>query len=153
MELLNISVALLIILASLIYWYIRRAFSYWKRLGVPHEEPVFPHGNVKGLGKTLTFVDFTRDYYAKFKGTTKVCGMYLFTRPIMVLLDLDLIKNILVKDFTSFSDRSFYYNDKDDPLSGHLVALDGKKWKNVRVKLTPTVFRHNIHLSIFHSFI
>lgn len=132
------SVGLLIVVASLIYWYIKRAFSYWKSMGVPHVEPDIPYGNVKGLGTTESFVNFTQNYYSKFKGTAQVCGMYLFTRPIMLLLDLDLIKTILVKEFTSFSDRSFYYNDKDDPLSGHLVALDGKKWKNVRVKLTPT---------------
>lgn len=107
-------------------------------MGVAHVKPNIPYGNVKGLGTTESFVSFTQNYYSKFKGRELVCGMYLFTRPIMILLDLDLIKIILVKDFASFSDRSFYYNDKDDPLSGHLVALDGKKWKNVRAKLTPT---------------
>lgn len=138
MELLNLTIALLAILVSLIYLYVKRSFSYWKRIGVPHEKPSFPHGNYKISAKTENYVTFTTNYYTKFKDTSKVCGMYLFTRPMMLLLDLELIKNIWVKDFSSFSDRSFYYNDKDDPLSAHLVALDGKKWRNVRTKLTPT---------------
>lgn len=138
MAVLNYLLAILIILISVIYLYMKRSFSYWKRKGIPHDKPIIPHGNVKYLGKTLTFVNFTQNYYTKFKGTSKLCGLYLFTRPIAILLDLDLIKNVLIKEFSTFSDRSFYYNDKDDPLSGHLVALDGNKWKNVRSKLTPT---------------
>lgn len=67
-----------------------------------------------------------------------MCGLYFFTRPMAILFDLDLIKAVLVKEFPIFNDRNFYYNDKDDPLSAHLVALDGPKWKSLRVKLTPT---------------
>lgn len=121
----------------LIYWYIKRSFSYWKSKGVPYNEPVIPHGNIKGVGTTMRFVHFIQNYYTQYKGTSKLCGIYFFNQPIALLLNLDLIKRVLVKDFASF-DRSFYYNEKDDPLSGHLVALDGVKWKNIRVKLTPT---------------
>ncbi|XP_055294932.1 cytochrome P450 6A1-like [Sitodiplosis mosellana] len=138
MTVLNSLLAVLIVLISLIYWYIKRSFSYWSSRGVPHNKPTIPHGSMKGLGKTVSFVHFTQNYYMKFRGTSKLCGLYFFTRPIALLLDLDLIKTILVKEFAKFSDRSFYYNDKDDPLSGHLVALDGVKWKNVRQKLTST---------------
>lgn len=138
MEVFKCSIALLIILASLIYWYLKRSFSYWKLKGVPHKKPVIPYGNVKDFSKSQSFANFMQTYYMRFKGTSKICGIYLFTRPIAMALDLDLIKNILVKEFSSFSDRGFYYNEEDDPLSGHLVALDGIKWKNTRVKLTPT---------------
>lgn len=138
MEVFNVCLTLLVIFVYLIYWYIHKSFSYWKRLGVPHNKPIIPYGNVKGLGKEFTFNDFMGRYYDQFKGSTKLCGAYFFTRKITMLLDLDLIKTILVKDFSAFSDRNIYYNEKDDPLSAHLVALDGKKWKDTRLKLTPT---------------
>lgn len=138
MEVFNILLTVLIVLILLIYWYIKSAFSYWERMGVPHDPPEIPYGNAKGLGKTSNFYYITQNLYKKYKGTSKICGLYLFTVPEVVLMDLDLIKTILVKDFAYFTDRNFYYNEKDEPLSAHLVAIDGKKWRHIRTKLTPT---------------
>lgn len=137
MESFSTSVVLLILLATLIYWYFERSFSYWKSRGVAYIEPNIPYGNIKGVGQTVHLAQLCQNIYRKFKGH-ELCGIYFFTQPIVLLLDLELVKNILVKEFSSFTDRNLYYNDKDDPLSAHLVALDGKEWKDTRMKMTPT---------------
>lgn len=123
MDVINILFSSLIVLILSAILYVKRSFSYWKSLNVPYDEPIFPYGNSKGLGKTMTILQFMNKYYTQFKGTTKMCGLYFLLRPVGMILDLDLIKNVLVKEFPSFNDRNFYYNEKDDPLSAHL----GKK--------------------------
>jgi cytochrome P450 family 6 len=76
--------------------------------------------------------------YNQFKGKGPVGGMTIFTSPIMMLLDLDVIKNVMVKDFNVFPNRKVYFNEKDDPLTAHLVNLEDEEWRTLRTKLTPT---------------
>ena len=76
--------------------------------------------------------------YNKYKEKAPMFGIYFFTSPAIVVTDLELIKHIMVKDFNYFHDRGVYFNVKDDPLSGHLFSIEGKEWKDMRAKLTPT---------------
>lgn len=68
----------------------------------------------------------------------KFGGMFSSIKPILIVTDLDLLQNILVKDFNYFHDRGMYYNVKHDPVSGHLVKVEGAYWRKLREKLTPT---------------
>lgn len=58
--------------------------------------------------------------------------------PRLLIADPQLIKHVLLKDFQYFSDRGVYHNEKANPLSGHMFAVEAAKWKNLRVKLSPT---------------
>ncbi|XP_052870415.1 probable cytochrome P450 6a19 [Anopheles cruzii] len=121
--------------------WVRRRFAYWKDRGVPYVEPTFPHGNLAGMGSTLHMANVIRSVYGQLKGKTAglgFAGMYFFLSPVTVVFDLELVKNVLVKDFHYFHDRSVYHNEKDDPLSEHLFAMEGTKWRSLRSKLTPT---------------
>lgn len=87
--------------------------------------------------KVLSIGELFRDAYVKYKDY-RAFGMYTFFKPNLVIADLDLIRTVLTKEFGSFHDRGMFCNEKIDPLSGHLFLLPGKKWRNLRVKLTPT---------------
>lgn len=53
-------------------------------------------------------------------------------------VDPEVVKSILTKNFHKFTDRGIYHNEKVENLSGHLFFIKGDKWRNLRVKLTPT---------------
>lgn len=56
---------------------------------------------------------FTKQFYDKYKSSgAQFCGMYIILRPVAIILNLDLVKKILVKDFASFTDRGLYETEK-----------------------------------------
>lgn len=130
----------LITIFAVIYVYIKLKFSYWKRLGVPYVEPSFPFGNIQGFTKKMHSSQQFSNYYNEFKQKSKFGfgGIYFFVDPVIVPTSLEFLKSIFVKDFPYFHDRTFYYNEKDDPISAHLTAIDGQKWRTLREKLSPT---------------
>lgn len=92
-----------------VYAYFKYSYTYWKSKGIPCDEPSIPFGNAKGLGANINPGHFIKNLYDKYKPTgAKLCGVYFFVKPTAVILDLDLVKSIMVKDFTSFDERGSY---------------------------------------------
>lgn len=139
MELITVVFLVLITIVSIWFAFNRHryAFNYWKKRNIPHIEPSVPYGNLEGVGEKFHIVYMIKRIYDKFRGTgAKYCGAYFYTHPIALIMDLDLIKDILVKDFANFPDRGLYSNPRDDPLSSNLSTLDGDEWRKLRSKLT-----------------
>ncbi|NP_001351940.1 cytochrome P450 6A1-like [Stomoxys calcitrans] len=123
---------------SVVLVFLRRHLNYWKRRGIPHEEPHALFGNMKGARSEMGVGEILANYYHKFKGSGPFAGIYIGLRPAAVLLDKTAIKHVLIKDFSNFTDRGLYYNEKEDPLTGHIFFMDGQKWRRMRNKLSPT---------------
>ena len=129
---------LLTCILAVVYIYFKWSFTYWKKRNVPYIEPIFPFGNFRDMVLTRKPIrDVCIDIYKKFEGH-KFGGMYIFTSPQLLVRDPDLIKDILVKNFSTFHDRGLYMNEEIETLSAHLFLLCGMKWRNLRIKLTPT---------------
>lgn len=127
MHLFNFIVIVLSILLISIYRYYKFTFSYWRSENVPFIKPIFPYGNFNIFGRDFHPAHSIQKVYQCFKGTDQFCGIFFYIRPMALLLELDLIKNVLVKDFQNFTERGLYYNEKDDPISAHLLALEGMR--------------------------
>jgi len=84
------------------------------------------------------FVYNFEEIFHEWKEKAKYVGLYNLFQPMLFVMDKDTIKNILIKDFNHFSSRGTYHNEADDPLSAHLFAIEGLKWKTLRNKLSPT---------------
>jgi cytochrome P450 family 6 len=135
-DLIGISVAILAVVLVYYKW----TYQYWRRRNLPYLEPRIPFGNNDSPFRQKDYPGMIvkRQYdIMKSKGW-KHGGLYTILSPTYQVLDLDYVKNILTKDFQYFTDRGLYYNEKDDPLSAHLFAVGGQKWRNLRTKLTPT---------------
>lgn len=139
MDALFIDTALLIALVLILLTiYVQHKLTYWNRTRFPFIKPSFPYGNLHGTMDRIHLAFQLQNYYKEMKGKGPFGGLYLMWRPAVLALDLEFIKTILVKDFQYFQDRGVYYNARDDPLSAHLIALDGSQWKKMRTIFTPT---------------
>jgi len=56
----------------------------------------------------------------------------------LLIRDLELVKNILVKDFQYFIDHVISFDEKLDPLGCKgFFAMKGQLWRHWRINLTP----------------
>lgn len=149
---------LVLSLVTLGFYWVKRKFDFWYSLGFPACKPKFPTGNMAGVGTKITIGEMMRNCYNELKGQGPIGGAFFYTEPAAVVVDMDLLRNIFVKDFQYFHDRGLYVNERDDPLSAHLFSLEGAQWKNLRNKLSPTFtsgkmkMMHSTMLSVADQF-
>ncbi|CAH0554485.1 unnamed protein product [Brassicogethes aeneus] len=134
-------IGVIVAIIAVIYTWFKWSYGHWKRKNVPYIEPSFPFGNVaKSMAiDKISFTDRTLGWY-KFgkENKYKHFGLYFIKSPVLLVMDLENIKNILTTDFEHWVDRGNYVNEEGDPLSAHLLNIGGEKWKNLRKKFTPT---------------
>ncbi|XP_017468126.1 PREDICTED: cytochrome P450 6a2-like [Rhagoletis zephyria] len=124
-----------------LFW---RRMNYWRQRGIPHDEPSYLYGSFHRLTKAFGYSEILRSMYERFKYSGPFCGYYFFQRPAVMVLDMELVKNILIKDFANFSDRGLFHNKRDDPLTGHLFFVDGSKWRILHGKLSPIFSEYKV---------
>lgn len=133
-----VTASLLFALFLLISVFLYKKQIYFKKNRIPHLKPHILWGNMKGVGKEYLFMDPINNVYTNFRNSSILAGISFFLNNTYVALNLEFIKTIMIKDFSYFSDRSSYVNEKDDPLTANMLNLTGKQWKDIRGKLTPT---------------
>lgn len=133
-------VAILATCVVSLYFYFKISFKYWEKRNVPHIKPQFPWGtNGNPLRPEKGIQELFKNFYDEFKSQGQSFGgLYLFTKPAVLVISPEMVKNVLTKDFQYFTGHGIHVDEEKEPFSGNLFSLDGEKWKNMRVKLTPT---------------
>lgn len=121
---------------SIAYFYLKNAFSYWSKRGVPFIQPRFPFGNfTKMFLQQQSLAELVVELYNKTD--EPVLGVYISVHPSLIVRDPKVLRDIFIKDFPSFYHRGTNTNEKIDPMSNNLLLQNGEKWKHNRSKLTP----------------
>lgn len=115
-----------------------RQLSYFSRWRIPHPLELPLVGAIYALFFPRRHInDFIRYIYDS-DPDAKYVGAHVFTKPVIFIRDLDLVKSVLVKHFDHFADRKTFVDEKADPLFGrNLNFLNGDRWKEIRTILSP----------------
>ena len=126
------------------YRLITKNFDRWERAGVPYKVGRFPWGSVNFLGGEKNNNQHFLDLCNEFKDS-KFFGFFMFGKPVLMVNDAELAKNIKVKDFNHFVDSQTEDvvsklrrgGALDSLFNQNITTAKGDEWKDVRSSLSP----------------
>ncbi|XP_063534349.1 cytochrome P450 6B5-like [Cydia strobilella] len=128
-------VTLAVVVSALLYYYFTRTFSYWEDRNVAGPKPIPFFGNLyKSATRNDTLSGVLKTIYESFP-EEKVVGMFRMTTPTLIVRDLDILKNILVKDFDNFANRGVEFSKTG--LGQNLFHSEGETWRGLRSRFSP----------------
>ncbi|CAL7950309.1 unnamed protein product [Xylocopa violacea] len=120
-----------------LYYYLKSVYRFWENRGVSGPQPIFCiKSTIKLLLAKLSSAQFSKDIYDTYKDEPMI-GLYISKSPILILKDPELIKTVLIRDFSSFTDRGLNVHERTEPMSLNLLMLDPVRWRPLRSKLSP----------------
>ena len=126
------------VLLLAIYYHYSSCYNFWKSRNIPGPKPIIFIGNfLTVLLKRESIADWTKRLYDQYKNEPAF-GIYMGTSPLLIPNNLDIIKDILIRDFSLFAERGFkIFDEKIEPIHQNLVMLEAERWRPLRAKLSP----------------
>ena len=118
--------------------YFKESFNYWKKRNIPYTKSKFPFGYFGDMSFIKVSILYLFQNIYRELDAEKYGGIYALTKSGFIFREPDIIKNVLVKYFSIFWDRGFFVDEELELLAGHLFLLRGNRWRNLRIKLSPT---------------
>ncbi|CAN9510185.1 unnamed protein product [Ophioblennius macclurei] len=122
---------LLIAFICLFVWYGNATFGVFEKLGIPGSKPGMYWGTILKHNKIYYLAD--QECAQKYG---RVFGLYEFRKPMLAVIDPDMLKTILVKEcFTYFTNhRNFYLTGE---LYDAVNIAEDDHWRRIRHILSP----------------
>lgn len=131
---------LFLLACSYLLWYklLTRNFGYWRKRNIPFIKPQLFFGNFGDVFLYKTHIgEHLGNLYMKMK-KHRFFGIFIFSKPVLIITDPNLVKAILVKDFNTFSDRPFDVKEEQQPVTAHMLFFaKNPEWKAIRTLTTP----------------
>ena len=110
------------------YSYAKHRFSYWSSRGVNGPKP-----KIWKLGTILDRVRYSPNQYEKhyLEKYGKCYGLYRGFHPTLTIVDADLLKQILIKDFHLFINRA-KLNTFSPWWNLNIFHAEPENWKRIR---------------------
>ncbi|XP_049792580.1 cytochrome P450 6k1-like [Schistocerca nitens] len=128
----------LALLLLVVYRHVTAQFDYWARRGVPYLKPEPFFGNIRD------FVLMRKSYAEVFgrlyndSDPHPVVGFFFQARPALLVRDPEMVKLVLIKDFTHFPSRYQVSDARTTPMALNLFHVGSRTWRPLRTKLSPT---------------
>ncbi|XP_046366839.2 cytochrome P450 3A29-like [Haliotis rufescens] len=118
---------------ALLYLYGKRRKRLLKDAGIPGREPNLIFGAILDfVWKGLDFENKQRKEYGD------VFGEWFGGFPMINVFDPDILKEVLIKDFDTFTDRMGFIDLDDYPLSTNMFSAKSDTWHRIRKIASPT---------------
>ncbi|KAK9506049.1 hypothetical protein O3M35_008055 [Rhynocoris fuscipes] len=111
-------------------------FSYWEQKGFPCVKGRFPFGSQANIVLMTEYTGIALQQIYEKLAPHPFGGIYIVRRCELLLRDPEIIKKILIKDFTHFVSRTSI--KPATFLQRHLFNANGDLWRALRIKLSPT---------------
>ena len=113
MDILSTILGGILLLLLIGYWHLTKRRGYLESIGIPYIKPFLCFGSPP---YSISQSYYHEDYIENFKKLGKTWGKYEGVQPLILTADLDIVKEISVKQFDCFTD-TFPNDFSDDQIT------------------------------------
>ncbi|XP_047989474.1 cytochrome P450 6B6-like isoform X2 [Leguminivora glycinivorella] len=135
----------------LFFFYCIHTYNYWSRRGVKQISlfSLLRMFKLQCLNQ-VSEVELYENLYAA-NSNEKIVGFYVFTSPVLMVRDPEIIKYVLIRDFDTFYSRGILELDKEpEPFLNQIFFSVGDLWKLLRKNISPAFSTGKIK-GMFHQ--
>ncbi|KAJ8680138.1 hypothetical protein QAD02_015925 [Eretmocerus hayati] len=129
--------SILISIITIFYWYLTKTYNHWSKQKIP----CLPSRPFPGFGHILPIITLRQSLHdfslkAYHASEASVIGFYFTRKPAIFVRDPELVKSVLVTNFSSFRNNAIQFNKELDPVMANHPFFTGNPdtWKVSRAR-------------------